>query len=186
MKKRLVVGFVALVLMLTGAQAAFAMGGTHGKGDPKKPISVSTWPKGVAALANREDRIGGHWINASDWFHYAGDAKAFNEFLQQYAKTQGTPLTLVLGSVNELVGALGSAASTSYDWELSVVGWGQASATVTLPLGGRIRLRDINVPANVEVTFIGFTGKQSREIDEFLAKHKAKQDQVKSAAQPAK
>ncbi len=88
MKKRLV-GFVALVLMLTGAQAAFAMGGTHGKGDPKKPISVSTWPKGVTELANCEDRIGGHWINASDWFHYAGDAKAFNEFLQQYAKIKG-------------------------------------------------------------------------------------------------
>jgi len=186
MKKQLV-GFVALALMmLISAPAALAMGGTHGKGDPKKPISVSNWPQGVATLANRADRIGGYWINSSDWFHYAGDVKAFNEFLQQYAKIQGTPLTLVLVDVKEIMVTSESVASTGYDWELSIVGRSQASATVTLPLNGRIRLKDINVPANIQVTFIGSIGKQSREVDAFLTKHKEKQNQVKGAAQPAK
>lgn len=177
------VWFVALVLMLTGAQAASAMGGTHGKGAPKKPVSVSTWPKGVAGLANREDRTGGYWINASDWFYYAGDAKAFNEFLQQYAKVQGTPRILVLGGVKGLAGAFGSAAATGHDWELSVAGWGQASATVTLPLEGRIRLKDIHVPANIQVVFVG---EPNREVETFLAERNVKQGQVKNAAQSAK
>ena len=76
---------LALVLACAG-RMAWAMAGEHGKGDPKHPIAVSTWPVGVSLVANRTDRVRGHWVNSSDWFEYEGNAADFNDFLKDYAK----------------------------------------------------------------------------------------------------
>lgn len=171
---------VALAATLAAAQRVTAMAGTHGKGDPKHPISCSRWPKGVAELANRTDRIGGHWINANDWFHYSGDAKAFNDFLAGYARLEGKPL-LFIGDPQSLIGALLPNTSSGYDWEMNVSGWTE-SVCVTLVLGNRIRLKDLKVPANIRVEF---SGEKTREVEAFLAKHQAQQEKAARDAKKA-
>src|SRR4051812_26048794 len=78
------------------ASVVLAMGGSHGKGDPKSPISSSGWSAGLTELINREDRIGGSWVNEFDAFDYAGDAKTFNAFIEKYAKLPEGPHLLTL------------------------------------------------------------------------------------------
>src|SRR5579883_3667193 len=82
---------LAAVLCLAWTQSTSAMMGWHGKGNPKVPVSCSNWPEGIAELANRKDRSGGYWVNASDWFHYNGDVVAFNDFLARYATLKSLP-----------------------------------------------------------------------------------------------
>lgn len=191
MKKRLVkkqqVWLVSLVLLVTGTQMmagtpALAMAGTYGKADLKQPLANSNWPPGVAALANRPERSGGHWLNANDWFEYTGDGKAFNAFLRQYATVQGTPLLLVLqnGNGEDFVTRPPDAVAVKpdFDWRLSITGWGQANATLILPLGGRIALKDLQVPVTVNVDFRG-TAEHSPDVAAFVVRHKARQDKAK-------
>ena len=170
-----------LLLSFGCTQAAHALAGQHGKGDPKRPISASSWPAGVSVLANREDRIGGHWVNASDWFQYAGDAKAFNDFLSGYARVSGQRLLILENGTAGFTFTGSGKYHPGYDWQLSVVGWGLANAAVTLPVGGRIALQDLNVPVEVDVDAMGT---ETAEMKAFLAAHRAKQEKARAGRTP--
>lgn len=171
MKACYVLSTLALMLIIGTMQPVFAWGGDYGKGDPNHPIGNSTWPSGVGVLANRADRIGGRWINSLDTFFFAGDTKAFNDFLQQYARVKGSH-TLCL-HIDPALDAftLQPANGGHQDWELDA---GAGMATVSLSLNGRIRLRDLRVPRNITLYF---EGKRTKEVDLFLAHHPGSQHQ---------
>lgn len=170
---------LTVLTLLSLAPAAFALGGEHGKGDPKRPISSSAWPAGVTELVNRTDRIGGFWINQSDVFYYAGDAAAFNTFLARYAAVKAAPLRLVLQGWG---GAPWHKELTvRYDWRLSLIGWRTFDVQVAFPLDGRIPLKAITVPANVEIVY---SGEKSADVERFLAEHRARQSKTKDRGRP--
>lgn len=168
MRKRSKWALLGLTLALVGAgRMAWAMAGEHGKGDPKHPISVSTWPAGVTTLANRADRVSGRWINASDWFYYVDDTNALNDFLKQYAKVPSAFVILEAGT-----DPLFSTCPPNCSWEMNVMGWGKASASVRVHIGGSISLQALRVPPEVSVSV---TDTADKTLRAFLDAHKAKQ-----------
>ncbi len=79
-----------LLAVLTCCEHALAMGGGHGT----KLVTLSD--SHLTDLANRPGRVGGYWVNSNDWFYFAGDTKALNDFLRRYAELKETPLVLVI------------------------------------------------------------------------------------------
>ena len=65
--------------VLLGCESALAMGGPH-----RKTVRVPEDPE-LETLANRDNRVYGHWLNFRDWFYFKGDTKAFNQFLSAWA-----------------------------------------------------------------------------------------------------
>lgn len=163
---------LAAALLLLSGEAAHALYMRWGKGDPAHPISASFWPKGATELANRSDRFDGYMINASDKFYYAGDAKAFNNFLEGYAKVTGSSLELIL--VDAKTGALDSPKLNGAAWEMSISSNGHAG--VTFPVDGAIKLQDVHVPLNVDVQAYPDAGS---EIQAFIAAHEAAQKKAR-------
>lgn len=164
--------FAVAAVLLTSASAVWAMGGVYGKGDPSRPISVSGWPAGITILANRTDRVSGSWVNASDSFNYQGNVRTFNAFLADYAKVPGiTPmLTLQNGDGTTVLLPSKDPITVQYDWQMNTGGWGRFTSDVRLPLNGKIALKEVKVPANVSVGFLG-PDTPSPEVKRFLAKH---------------
>lgn len=165
---------ISLVLI---AAAAFAMGGTYGKGDPVNPISQSNWQAGISELANRADRIDGYWINASDWFHYAGDAKGFNKFLEKYAKLANTPhLVVIFDDKPMLTAVFNDVKLETYDWEMRIDGWSSpAKVEIVIPSNSRLKLNEIKFPLNVDILL---SPNPSKEIKKIADNHAAAQKKV--------
>ena len=76
------------------AATALGLGSDHPADQPV--TGQNGWPAGLAELLNAGGRVGGFFVNASDWFFFQGDAKAFNAWLEKYAALKDTPLRLVL------------------------------------------------------------------------------------------
>jgi hypothetical protein len=159
-----------------------------------RPIPVQPeWPAGLGELANSAGRVNGYMVNANDWVFFAGDAKAFNAFLEPYAKLKDMPLVLVLHPGRGLTGGLGEDPKTPYDWRLDIIrrGWGadmpdayknsssQYVLTVHLMLGGNIRMDDLDVPLEIEV-------QSGHEIERFVITHDAKRQLVEQAKKESK
>jgi len=154
------------------------------------------FPAGVADLASSRNRVHGFMSTfgyADLW--YAGDAKTFNAYLAEYAKLKDLPLQLVIhpapgSKLRQYV----SEPRVHYDWELSIR-WGIAlredpkdpkaeghavttlrpegfAVTLHLYLSDAVTLDDIVVPAGVEV-------KSGGEIEQFAARHRARQGAAK-------
>jgi hypothetical protein len=186
--KKALLGLSATVVVLACAAALY---GLAWELPNEGPVTVD-WklPPGVTELASSRNRVHGFMSTfgyADLW--YAGDAKAFNAYLAEYARLKDLPLQLVIhpapgSSLRQYV----SQPRAHYDWELSVK-WdvalredpkddkaeGRAVTTlrpegfvVTLHLflSDAVTLDDIVVPANVEV-------KSGGEIEQFVAKHGA-------------
>ncbi|MFO8013015.1 MAG: hypothetical protein R6X20_06880 [Phycisphaerae bacterium] len=169
----------ALCLAIAAAAApALGMGADHPN---DRPVSHEEWPDGLAEIINTKARVCGFFINASDWFYFKGDTKAFNAVLAAYAKLKDTPLRLVLHPGR----CLGKAPwdkgkGTPCEWSIAVTrrGWGAPKAkpgetgnyvvTVNLWLGGDVALDGLDVPLNVDVA-------SGREIETFVVHHQAKQ-----------
>lgn len=160
------VGIGVLAATLAFGGVAYALGSVHGKGDPQAPISASHWPQGVAALVNRTDRVGGFWVNWSDEFFYQGDARAFNAFLRDYASLGLTPRKLVIQELAPTI-PFPDTPTPPMDWALSVTGVGPA-VSVTLPLDGRIKLRDVKLPPEFQVAPESLRGAQKAEVERFI------------------
>jgi len=185
----------SLGILLTGlvlANPAFPMGGEHPPGVPMG--QQPDWPAGLADLVNSAGRVYGHWVNANDWFFYAGDTDDFNEFLKRYSKLKDTPLTLVLHSGKGKTGHLGDPEkNTEYDWEVKVFrrGWhpeAPPDPTVTKQgyvikvevwLGGAPELDEISVPPNVKVK----SAEENDKFTKFVADHDARRAQPEEATQ---
>ena len=159
-----------LFVLLAYRAPVFAMGGDH----PPGPVHAQNgWPEGLVELLNRGERIHGIWVNANDFFYFAGDTDAFNECLEQYAVLKNTPLRLILHPGMGMTGSLGDEKNIPFEWEISVMRWHDDPSgvptlvTMELWLGGLVQLDKIRVPLNVEV-------KAGREIAKFIAEHKSK------------
>jgi hypothetical protein len=169
---------ILLLAVLTYCEHALAMGGSHGT----KPVNLSD--SHLSELANRPGRVGGYWVNSNDWFYFAGDTKALNDFLRRYAELKGTPLVLVIhpgkAPAERCVGDL---FAEPYDWKLDSMysaftrdkQWFQKSdgdqwsrvAIVQAWLGGNIRLDELDVPTNIKV-------RPGGDIGEFIEEHNKK------------
>lgn len=141
------------------------------------------WPEGLAKLLNREGRVYGYWCNGTDRFCYAGDAEAFNEFVEGYARLKDTPLIVILHAGREEGGDENH--RIPYDWlvhvEFETWPTGERVCEVILELwvGGQVELDKVNVPLNVKV-------KSGREIERFIAEHEEKRKQAEaSSGEPA-
>jgi hypothetical protein len=168
----------ACLAMAAAATPALDMGADHPN---DRPVSHEEWTEGLAELINTKARVCGFFINASDWFYFRGDTKAFNAVLAAYAKLKDTPLRLILHPGR----CLGKAPwdkgeGTPCEWSVAVIrrGWGASEmntgemskyvATVHLWLGGDVALKDLDVPLNVDV-------ESGREIETFVVEHQARQ-----------
>jgi hypothetical protein len=146
----------------------------------KPVVRQERWPAGVAELASSRNRVKSYGHNfGTDAYYYAGDAKAFNAFLGEYAKLKGIPLLL---TIHPGLGVKGRAAQTDpdvrFDWLLYVDALMRIGVvrkdpppkchpTLHLYLGDNIGLDEILVPLEVEV-------KSGGELEDFLSEHTAK------------
>ncbi len=184
------VPFVVVLITLMGSIPALPMGGDHPAGEPigQHP----EWPAGLADLLNSGGRVHGYWVNANDWFFYAGDTEALNEFLQKYSRLKGTPLTLVLRPGRGLTGELGGGEKNiAYDWEVQVRRRGWSREGLPDPTGekggyvviaevwaeGQIKLSKVEVPLNVKVKW----GDANEQLTKFVAAHEARRKRAKKA-----
>lgn len=155
-----------------------ALGADH----PKGPVAAQpSWPQGLEALVNRNDRIHGYWVNSEDVFFYSGATPALNDFLAQYAKLKDTKLVVVLHpGPKEARSPWDKTPQPRTDWGLYFAprDWlvhhpnGKVKKTdlpmisqVDVWLGAGIRLADLKVPANVRVQSGG-------EIEDFIHQHR--------------
>jgi hypothetical protein len=176
-KKAFVLSLAAVIVLACGV-SIFAMRFTMPN---DKPVPrQDRWPAGLAELASSRNRVKSYGLNfGADAYYYAGDAKAFNAFVGEYAKLKGVALLLV---IHPGLGTKGRAAQTDpdtrFDWLLFIdgldtrpeakkTGPGQFPATMHLYLGDNIGLDDLQVPLEVEV-------KAGIEIDDFVSGHTAK------------
>ncbi len=146
---------LAAVGVVAFAATALPMAGDHPAG---QPVRNDEWPRGIAELVNRPERVAGVWVNANDFFYFAGGTAEFNRFLEGYSRVTDTPLRVVLHSVLHSVlhdGAerpswsWGDRPAVGYDWQLAVRrrGWGAEAppdfdglyvATIEVWVGKRI------------------------------------------------
>lgn len=180
--------YMTLLLLVFGLAAVICTSalGLAGEIDVSRPVVQQTdWPAGVADLLNLQKPVYAFFVNSQDNFYYSGDAAAFNAFMEEYAKLEGIPHTLVLrcgkGEVKDRIqNPAGSPLTTyAFDWYVFVVppmipdgGIAKDSpyqryVTVNLYVGCNIRLDDIKVPANVKVVSGG-------EIENFIKKQLAR------------
>lgn len=167
---------------------ALGLGADHPADRPV--VGQNDWPAGLAELLNADGRVGGFFVNASDWFFFQGDAKTFNAWLAKYATLKDTPLRLVLHpgrGTDRRPWSKEGETRLPVDWQVDVINrqWTREAieekqpvkaghdVTVHVFLGGQVRLDDLDVPLDVEVRSGG-------EIEEFVAHHAAKQSLEKT------
>ena len=170
---------VSLLLTFVSCGFAFGLGGEHPVGQPVG--GSSEWPLGLKELANSEGRMLGFFVNANDYFYYAGDTKALNTFLERYAKLKDMPLKVTLHVGRKEAStpwpARDGRKPAAYQWTLTSMrrGWGAPEdpsalskyvVTVDVQLDGVIELDELKVPENVSVESGG-------EIEKFIARHQA-------------
>jgi hypothetical protein len=154
---------------------AFALGSDYPAG---RPVGTSSaWPKGMSELGNLTNRVHGFFVNAEDFFFYAGTADDLAAFLKAYSQIEGIAQHLLI--LYDGVGDAKSPWETARrpcDWELSgcpeswLVGHAAAAqgtnavaarelaakATnyvleVHFWTGGKIALDQLTIPQNVEL-----------------------------------
>ena len=162
--------FTIMLVILAYSVPAFARGGSHRPG----PVHAQDgWPTGLVELLNRDGRVNGYFVNANDFFFFAGDTEAFNEFIKQYATLKNTPLRLILYPGVGMTGSLSGEKDIPFEWKVSAERWHSDPSdvptlvTIELRLGGLVQLDKIKIPPNVEV-------KSGGEIEAFVAEHEAK------------
>jgi hypothetical protein len=174
-----IVAACLLATLLPGR--ALALGSDH---PADRPISAQPeWPAGLHGLLSHAGRVHGYFVNANDYFFYAGDAKALNEAIKAYAALKDTPLTLVLHPGK---GAARSPWSKEKprdcDWKINVYrrGWhpeapvipGVAKAgyvvSVEVWIDGQVKLDKLVVPHKIQLR-TDKLDKADERIKKFLA-----------------
>jgi hypothetical protein len=176
---RKMIALLAIMLAALGYSAfVFAMGGDI----PAGQVNIQPdWPAELVELLTCQDTVNGIWVNANDFYYYAGDTDTFNEILKQYAKLGNTPLRLVLHPGRGMSGSLGDEADIPYEWQVGVMRWhddpSEAPLLVTMQLwlGGQVQLGSVKVPLNIEVESGG-------EIEEFIEIHEGRRGKIGSEA----
>lgn len=177
--QRAAVRLLAIALIGLSASEALALGANLPTGKPTERDRPD-WPKGCVHLANDDNRVHGHWVNANDFFYFRGDASEFNDFLSRYARLPEIDPTLVL-HVGKLprIGPLGEKKTTPFNWKMEVSrrGWGTPAdprrpesdpgyaITIHVWLSDGIDLENLKVPKHVDLRSGG-------EIKEFIERHR--------------
>jgi hypothetical protein len=166
---------MATAVVGTGANA-FALGSDYPAGRPVG--SSSAWPKGMSELGNLTNRVHGFFVNAEDFFFYAGTADDLAAFLGAYSKIEGIEQHRLI--LHDGVGNAKSPWETARrpcDWELSgcpeswlaghaamaqgtnAVAARELAANATNYImevhfwtGGKIALDQVAIPKNIQVT----------------------------------
>jgi hypothetical protein len=155
----------------------FALGADH----PQGPVTGNElWPEGLKGLANRPDRVHGFWVNETDVFFYDGDGKAFNQFMDAYAKLKDTALRVVIHPGRKKARSPWDKAERDIPVAWSLHGSSdpldnnavqQAGrryySRVDVWLGSQLKLEELRIPDNVEVVSGG-------EIEKFIADRQGK------------
>jgi hypothetical protein len=156
---------------------AFALGSDH----PKGPVDGNAqWPEGLKDLINRKDRVHGYWVNETDVFFYDGDTLAFNQFMDGYSKLKNSALRVVIHpgvkkarspwdkAERDTPVAWSVTASFSPLDEFGVqIAGGRFYTRVDVWLGSRVKLKELRIPASIEVVSGG-------EIEKFIAERQEK------------
>ncbi len=119
--KKTIVAIAVVLISVTCCIWVFGLAMEYPVGTPVGRASY--WPEGLGELVDRENRVHGFFVNASDYFYFTGDANAFNEFLEQYALLKGTPLRLVLHPGRGLVSPWDEDKEIPFEWQVSAFGW---------------------------------------------------------------
>jgi hypothetical protein len=118
--------------------------------------------------------VHGFMVNWTDTFFFAGDTAAFNKFVEGYSKRNDLKLRVVLHVGTKKARSPWDTADRDIpvDWSYHV--WNvtpdpsnPAPSKVDVWLGGRIKLDELRIPANVEVVSGG-------EIDNFIRERQKK------------
>lgn len=150
-------------------------------------VQQEGWPKGAVDLANDPSRVSGYWVNQSDVFFFAGNTAAFNAFLARYAALSGeeTPHILTIQPGPGVTTKLGEKEpKIHYVWfmEITRAGWDgeqhynpdpkidrfAVRVRITLATGGAVELKDIALPANVDLKTKG-----AEEIEAWVMRQRA-------------
>jgi hypothetical protein len=174
----------ALLILASCTALALALGGDI---PANQPVSWSPdWPAGLRELLDGGGRVDGYFINANSFLFFHGDAKAFNKFVQEYAKLKDTPLSLLLHPGRGMSQKpWADHKPVPFEWEVAVLrrGWaaeapkakpgekGQYIVMVELWLGGEVALDDLDVPLSIEVL-------SGMDVEKFIAQHEAKRSLV--------
>lgn len=145
MRRFLSLGLSAL--LLAAGTSAWALYAEHGAWQKGHDISASFWPEGAKALANRKERVGGHMLNAFDWFRYQGNAEDFNRFLTDLDRVDG-PKSLTL-MVSHKKPNITEPYWVDADWTMSISSNSHCGAQ--FPVDGRIKLSSVKLPKNLPV-----------------------------------
>ena len=177
MRKTIV--FLAILLAVLACRVpAFAMGGDI----PPGQVNVQPdWPRELVELLTRQDSVNGIWVNANDFYYYAGDTDTFNEVLKKYAELRNTPLRLILHPGKGMTGSLGDEPDIPFEWQIGVMKWHDDPSevpllvTLELWLGGQVQLENVKAPLNIQV-------KSGGEVEKFIKIHEGKRIKIGSKA----
>jgi hypothetical protein len=163
-------------LICVAAVGLWGLGSDHGPGPV--PAGDGGWPEAFTEIFNREDRVHGYFVNSGDVFFYAGDADAFNEFLEQCSKLEDADHELVLHPGKAKVRSPWDKEGRGIDgdWRLYAdrrprTPGKKYLVQVDLWLGGKVPLEGLKVPLN-------FSVRSGGEIEKFVADHKEKRGEA--------
>lgn len=157
---------LSAMLSLLAISAAHGMGADYPEG---AIASKEGWPEGLASLINSHPRASAYWVNANDFFQYAGDAGAINSILSGLAvigERSGWSVQLIIHPGPGRTGNLGDREPTRpMDWAIEVIqpGWDVESILepkvagakpilrVRAYTGGKLDLKALKVPATIAV-----------------------------------
>jgi hypothetical protein len=140
---------------------AHALGADHGKAGLAK-----------GELVKGQTPVHGYFVNEVDVFFYAGDTAAFNKFAVRYGKLKKATLRVVIHPGTKKARSPWDQADRNIPvtWSYHAAETGEAPGQpaptqVDVWLGSQINLKDLRIPANVEVMSGG-------EIEKFVADRK--------------
>jgi hypothetical protein len=120
--------------------------------------------------------VHGFMVNWEDVFFYSGDTADFNRFVEAYGKIENVELRVVIHAGAKKARSPWDKEDRDIpvDWSYYIWNTGStakggkpAPSRVDVWLGSRIKLGDVRIPANVEVTSGG-------EIEKFVGERKKK------------
>ncbi len=159
---------VASLLLAPQLQTkAFALGEEGFGNKPFSNANYKDWP-GVLPVLNHKGRVYHRWVNGNEDFYFQGDAGALNEALENFANVESDNKRVVILADAGNTKSFDGKREFPYDWKVHLCG-GIARAfstrhndppihdlgpTLTIRVGGKVKLQDIRVPATLQLESI--------------------------------
>ena len=153
-----------VTLALLAVSIASGMGTERFDAAPLNELNYTAWPR-VMPVVNDTHRVYQSWVNGNEHFYFAGDTAALNAALTNFANVKADRLTVVLRPGPGRVGSFNDRRSIACDWQLHLLGgisrtMAQDAAvgttwdpcpTLTVYVGGAIKLDELDIPAGIRV-----------------------------------